>query len=125
MKLPMLDLGTVFWPKVFCCFSKDEWEKQKNLKKEPWPMCDEYLGLCVTFNNGHCCIIVDPSKHNDQVLIFDTIAHEAYHAAVRVFDGIGDKEPSEEMTALMVGRISGFVMTEYLKRTKDESKANA
>ncbi len=114
MKLPILDLGPVFFPQVAVCFTEEHWDQNPRIKYR-WAVDASMPGCCLKFDSGFSIIQIAPEHHTSFTRLSDTIAHEAFHASCHVFDSVGDSHPSEETQALLVGKIAGFVMTEYFR----------
>jgi hypothetical protein len=101
-----LDLSPIFFSKIFVYFDKKDWPAQLNL---PWPEEGD-VGQCFEVDkNIH--IVIKPYEELEQTV--NTMAHESYHAVVKLMDFIGDESPSEEMTAILVGIITGYLFKEY------------
>lgn len=114
--LPYIELGPLYPYKIFVCFSKTYWPEITPDFQIVWPIKDE-CGLCYPFHHGDLCIIADEDRSTGVSDLIDTIAHEAYHAAVAVNTTIGEHTPSEEIMARLVGIITGFCTAELLKRS--------
>lgn len=119
MTLPSLNLQPIYLSKIFVCFNKEDWPEQTPTFTSPWPE-DNDAGLCYEYGQD-VYIAVKNVLTSTPDYVVDTLSHEAYHAVVKINTIIGDLSPSEEMTARMVGIITAFLFTEYMKKITEET----
>ena len=109
-----MDLSPIFPYKIYCCFDKKEWPVLQPDFNLIWPG-EDLAGQCLETENQTIFIVVCQDKIQSMEDAIDTMAHEAYHGALKLHNFIGDENPSEEMTAILVGKITGFLFKEYIK----------
>jgi hypothetical protein len=71
-----------------------------------------------------CVVIgIDLEAHKDKNSMLSSLVHEAYHAAMWYFRGLGDDKPSEECVAVLIEQIVEALAPELDKQISEHSKS--
>lgn len=117
MSGPTLAYVPLFMSALWVASDKKQWrvlrESFKDLAKKP-------KGMGVTCERGdedgwHVIIYVAQGKHDNEIDLIDTVAHEANHAASDILKQVGEKKRTREVEAYLTGWIAGEVWR-HLKR---------